>query len=146
MNTIRMTAIITENARSRTQASALHRLEWAGAATPGGSGLWVSCIPVFILRELWRQQMRQNRHRHRTFLERPIVESGRAGGRVLLLVPIANVQPVGPADKIHGQLAGGELGALQLFDGLFLLLKRLLLHRSEEHTSELQSLRQLVCR
>jgi len=33
MNTIRMTAIITENARSRTQASAFQRLEWAGVAS-----------------------------------------------------------------------------------------------------------------
>src|SRR5271157_2686240 len=143
MNTIRMTAIITENARSRTQASALQRLEWAGAASWGGSGLWGSCIPAFILRQplsdvrgsdvpaSGRQKMRQDGQRHSTFLERPVVESGEAVRSALLLVLVSNVQPVGPADKIHGQLARGELGALQLFDGLFLLLEGLLLHQVE---------------
>ena len=43
----------------------------------------------------------------------------------------ANALPAAPADKIHRQLAGGELGALQLFGGLFRFLERLLLHQVE---------------
>src|ERR1035441_7756432 len=44
--------------------------------------------------------------------------------------------------QIYGSRAGGHHATNQLFHGL----NSLLLFRSEEHTSELQSLRHLVCR
>src|ERR1039458_687939 len=136
MKTIRITAISTEKARSRTQERAFQMLEWADDGAGGSTGVWLSGIALLrhyrrfphafgCLRRPLLEQSSQNGERDRALLQGAVVELSEVeGGAFGLLIFVAKLDPRAPAHEVHRQLRGGKLRAPQLACGF--------LGRSEE--------------
>src|ERR1700683_2154377 len=114
MNTMRMTASRTENARSRIQESAVYNPEREDclcdcSSMKGSLTTHYKAIALLSFANRFPgKEPHQHWQRHGAFLERAIVELPQAELRTLRsAVRIPHAQPVPPAHKVGRELARG---------------------------------------
>src|SRR5208283_2535878 len=116
MKMITTKAMTTESARSRAQARIAPVSERRGGKGDG----WRAGTSLMRLlsRGFGIQQTAERGERHRALVERPTVELRQVEFVADELVEfVAHAQPAAPAHEVGRQLAGRQLGALQLGRG-----------------------------